>query len=115
MAGNKRIGKTAGVLLSICLILGGGGLEVRAGEPSGFQVVVLLDISGDSYNPRGPNPPAFRAAALLANLLGGQNYLGFISSGGQGLTPQPPVRLTPAHRRPGPAGPAPPEEIPDIP
>jgi hypothetical protein len=86
------------LLLFCCLLMGAGKSAVWAGEDSGVQVVLVLDISHSSNLDRGAAwwP---EAASLLVHLLQDQDSLGLAAPGKQSWVVHPTARLTREQRR----------------
>ena len=97
MARKKPTGKTASVLLFVCLLMGTGVSGVWARGGPGTQLVLVLDsphATGEKQTP-GLLP---QAAGLLVHLLGDQVSLGLVGSGAPDGVIFPAAPLTPEHR-----------------
>ena len=91
------MGKTAFVLLLICLLVGGVRSGVWAEDGSETQIVVVLDFD----NPAGDNQKQGlipESVGLLVHLLGDHDYLGLVGSGKQDGVVLPTAKLDGEHR-----------------
>jgi hypothetical protein len=86
--------KAAWVLLLFCLLIGAGKSAVWAGDDSGVQVVLALDLSTSPDNNQAADGVS-QAASLLVHLLKDQDCLGLVAPGAV----LPAARLSPEQRR----------------
>jgi hypothetical protein len=80
MARKKPGLKAAWVLLFVCLLIGGRISAARAGDSTGVQLVLVLDLSSSPDYSQAPDRVS-QAAALLVHLLPDQDYLGLAAPG----------------------------------
>jgi hypothetical protein len=97
MARKKPTGKTASVLLFVCLLMGTGVSGVWARGGPGTQLVLVLD-SPHAAGDKQTQSLLPQAAGLLIHLLGNQVSLGLVGSGAPDGVICPMAPLTPEHR-----------------